>query len=274
VGKKRLFIFRSIRGHLPNSGNIALMSIRDDFKPYTDANNLLAPNVVPPNSTGGASDNGPMFTSEYFVMLKKHGYLTQDDVADYAKRIGACINSEGMLCRVPVGQDDGQEQVDDYYAVNNGCMELGITSIPRGFLKAMLKYFGCLNNENPGKWTGNSFLARQPQLVCAMVSAAFPSMKNPLHYLARLVAFPLYLVSALVILTSCIGTPTSDTDARRLAWHLGNNVSKVSLMNWLAYKVWKNRLYRDYSAPAGMPGVAAIYYQPQGTNPYSNWWVT
>jgi hypothetical protein len=247
------------------------MTIKSDFQPYIDGNNLLAPEPVSPGTVGG-SDNGPMYTSEYFIMLKKHGYATQNDIDDFAARINSCITPKGALCRVPVGQNDGQEQVDDYYGTLNGCMELGITSIPRIFLKCMIKNFGCLNNEDPGMWTGDSFMFRQPQLVCAMISAAFPSMKNPMHYMIRLAAFPLYTYSMMVLLFSCLGTPTNQADPRRLAWHLGNNVSKVSILNWFAFRIWKNRLYEDF--PSGMGGVAEIYYQPHPKNPYSDWWVT
>ncbi|CAM6003892.1 unnamed protein product [Sphagnum balticum] len=247
------------------------MSIKDDFQPYVDGNKLLAPN--PQNGNlGKGSDNGPMYTAEYFIMLKRNNALQDADVVDYASRIGACVNPQGMLCRVPVGQDDGQEEVDDYYGVTNGCMEMGNTAIPRKMLWALIRYAGCMNNESPGTFTWDAFLARQLQLVCAVVSSAFPSKWNPLHYLVRLLAFPVYLYSAVILLTSCIDTASSDTDSRRLAWHLGNNVSKVSLMNWLAFKVWKNRLNKTY--PNGMKDVAAIYYQPNGNNPYSEWWKT
>lgn len=246
------------------------MTIKSDFAPYVDGNNLLAPGPVSPGTLKG-SDNGVMFTSEYFIMLKKQGYLTDADAADYAARINACINPQGMLCRVPMGQDDGQEQVDDYYGVTNGCIELGNTAIPRKFLKAIFKYFGVLNNENPGSFSWSAFLIRQLQLLCAVINSSFPSMKNPLHYLIRLSAFPLYLISAVIITFSSMDELT-DTDSRRLAWHVGNNLSKTSLLNWLAFRVWKNRLYKDY--PDGMKGVAEIYYQPSGKNPYSDWWIT
>jgi hypothetical protein len=247
-----------------------MSDIRDDFKPYVDGNNLLAPKPVATGILKG-SDNGPMFTSEYFIMLKKLNLLQVSDVTDFEARISACVNPEGMLCRVPVGQDDGQEQVDDYYGVTNGCMELGVTSIPRKFLWALIRYAGILNNENPGSFQWDAFLARQLQLVCAVVNSSFPSLKNPLHYLVRLATFPLYLISAGILLFSSTGD-ISDTDSRRLAWHLGNNLSKASLLCWLAYKVWKHRLYSDYAN--GMNGVAAIYYQPEGNNPYEKWWVT
>lgn len=245
------------------------MKIRDDFKAYTDGNNLLAPNPVPPGTKQG-SDNGPMFTSEYFIILKRYDSLTVADELEYDARIGQCLNSEGMLCRAPGDLD--QEGPDDYYGVMNGCIEMENTAIPRKVLWALIKHLGFLNNNQPGKWTGEAFLVRQPQLVCAMISAAFPSLWNPIHWLVRLLALPLYLWSALVLFVSCMNTPSSDTDARRLAWHLGNCVSKVSILNAFAYKVWLHRLYSVF--PDGMQGVAKIYYQPQGKNPYSDWWTT
>ncbi len=243
------------------------MSIQDDFKPYVDGNNLLAPSPVSP--IGQGSDNGPMFTSEYFITLKKLNLLTDTDVADFSQRIAACTSNE-MLNRAP--GDSDQEGPDDYYGVMNGCKELGITEYPRMFLLSLMKHVGFLNNNQPGVMTGSAFLARQPQLVASMISAAFPSMVNPLHWLTRVAAFPLFLVSAIVLLFSCRGAVQSDADSRRLAWHLGNNVSRVSLLNFLVYKVWLNRLYSHY--PNGMKDVAAIYYQPNGNNPYSKWWVT
>ena len=58
------------------------MGIRSDFTSYVDGNKLLAPNPVSPGTVRG-SDNGPMFTSEYFVMIKKNGLLQPYDVNDY-----------------------------------------------------------------------------------------------------------------------------------------------------------------------------------------------
>jgi hypothetical protein len=227
------------------------------------------PQSQPP--VGRGSDNGTMFTSEYFVMLKKLGLSTDADASDFSARISACVDSNGLLNRAPVGTDSDLEAPDDYYAVLNGCAEMGDTVIPKQFLKAIFRYFGCMNNTNPGKWTLASFLARQPQIIAAMVAAAYPSKVNPLHYLMRVLALPVFLFSAIVLALSCIGTDVGNTDARRLAWHLGNNVSKVSLMNWVAYQIFINRLLKTY--PNGMKDVAAIYYQPKVTNPYAKYWV-
>lgn len=246
------------------------MALRDEIVNYTDGEGLVAPAYMAPGSFRG-SDNGVMYTSEYYVMLQKLGQLTDQDRIDYAAKIGKCIDSNGLLNRhwVALG-DNGQEGPDDYYGVINGCKQLGNTDIPRKFLKCVFKYLGALNNPNPGTWTAKSFLVRQLNLVACMVSAAFPSMTNPLHYLARLAAFPFYFYTMVVLLVSCINTPTDDSDARRLAWHVWQTTKGVSLMCWLAGKVWRNRLYKAY--PDAMIGVAKVYYQPG--HPFTKYWIT
>lgn len=250
---------------------LVFMDIRVDFYSYFDQNGLLAPGPVSPD-TLSASDNGCSFLSEYTIMLSKHGLLTDEDRAYFESHINRCID-QNMLNRVPVGQNDHQEGPDDYVAVLNACRELEITNIPRTLLWGMIKHFGFMNNDKPGTLTQESFLARQPQIIAAMVNASFPSMWNPFHYLLRHFAFFFYFVAAVSIFVSCINAPTSDTDARRLAWHLQNNLKKNSLMCWIASYFWMKRLAKDYPETL-MAGVARIYYQPQGDNPYAKYWVT
>lgn len=246
------------------------MALRDEIVPYVDGNQLVAPALVTPG-TQKASDNGPMFTSEWYAMLKKSGCLVSQDFADFQERIGQCVNPQGMLCRVPVGQDDGQEQVDDYYGTLNGCKQMGNTTIPRQYLVAMIKNLGFMDNVNPGSHSNwKSFMLRQPQLVGAMIAAAFPSWWNPLHILIRMLFSPFLYVAALTLLISCINAPASDTDARRLSWHLMQTTKGVSLMCWLASKVWLSRLYKDF--PDGMIGVAKLYYQ--AGHPFAKYWIT
>ena len=245
------------------------MSIRQEIIPYTDANNLVSPCLTHGILKG--SDNGPMYTSEYYVILQKLNELTPADTANYKNKINTCINEEGMLCRVPIGQDDGQEQVDDYYGVLNGCKQLKITSIPRRFLKAIFKYKGSMNNESPGTFQWDAFMPRQLQLMAAMISAAFPSWWNPIHVLIRIFFWHLYLYTAIIIATSCIGTDPSSTDPRRLSWHLVQTVSSHSLLCRLASYIWYWRLYKDYG-PLGMQAVAKLYYQDN--HPFQRYWVT
>jgi hypothetical protein len=244
------------------------MALRDEMAAYIDGNGLCAPNPAGP---GQGSDNGPMFTSEYYIMLAKSGQLTEQDRADYVKKISSCIY-DNLLNRAPY--PTGQEGPDDYYGVLSACAVMGITDIPRSLLKGMFEHFGFMDNDpSNGKWSLNSILPRQSQLVAALVAASFPSKLNPLHYLVRLAAFPWFLYAAVCIAISCQGTDKGDTDARRLSWHLIQAMKPVSLMCWIASIFWFKRLWNDY--PNGMKDVAVIYYQPHDmTNPYAKYWVT
>jgi hypothetical protein len=250
------------------------MNIKSDFQEYIDGNGLNTPNPQPqPVASGKGSDNGPMFTSEFYIILQKNNQITDQDKTDFNQKIEQCIYPQGILNRVPVGQTDTQEEVDDCYAVLSGCKNLGNTTIPRKFLWAMIKYLTFMDSTNPGKlgnW--NAFMFRQPQLIACMVSAGFPSWLNPFHWLMRIGSFFFYFYSAIVIALSCMGTPTSSTDPRRLAWHLIQATAPTSLMCWIASKIWFKRLYNDY--PTGMAGVAAIYYSPANNNPYEKYWIT
>jgi hypothetical protein len=223
------------------------MSIRDDFQPYWDGNGLLAPNPVPLGTIRG-SDNGIMFSSEFYIMLKKSGFLTKQDLDNYITKIQSCVGQDRELHRAP--GDISPDEVDDYYAVYAGMKILGL----RPFFKLPLR------------------LWRQPQLAAAMISAKFPSLISPFHHIVRLIAFPLYFVACVTLLISCWNAPTSDTDARRLSWHLWQATKGASLMCWFAGRVWLRRLYKTY--PNGMKDVAAIYYQPHPNNPYSKYWIT
>jgi hypothetical protein len=250
-----------------------MSNIRSDFAPYFDGNGLMASSPVT-TGTLSASDNGGMFLSEFEIILQKLGQSTDQDKVYFFEHITNCMN-QGLLCRRPLGQNQSQESVDDYYGVLNGCKQLGITSIPMQFLWSVLKYKGALNNVSPGMWSWDSFLIRQPQILACMVAASFPSWKNPLDILARIACAPFFLIAAIATAVSCIGTDPSDSDSRRLAWHVWQCTKPVSLMCWLAGLLWLNRLKGAYGAPE-MQAVAGIYYYPQGlgNNPFSKYWIT
>lgn len=239
------------------------MGIRQEILPYIDGNGLVSPNRT--DGTGQGSDNGPMFTSEYFAILAKSGQLTPADQKSFVDKINPCI-IDGLLNRAPY--KTGQEGPDDYVGVLNASKLLGNTAIPRKLLWGAIRHLGFLNNVD-GTKTASSFLVRQFQLVAAMVTASFPSWWNPLHIAIRLLAFPFYVWAAIVIFISCANAPTSDTDARRLSWHLVQTLKDKSFMCWIASKFWYKRLYKAF--PNGMDGVAAIYYQ--AGHPFSKYWV-
>lgn len=243
-------------------------SIQSDFRPYFDGNGLLAPNPVPPGTKQG-SDNGLMFLSEYFIILNTYGGLDDYDKWYFFSVLKSCMNN-GMLNRVPITQQSSQEGPDDYLGVLNACVQLEETDIPKSILKTAIKNLGCLNNVNPGKWTIQSFLLRQPQLLCAMIAASYP--KNTL---IKLLAFPLFAFTAVLIACSGMRAPISDSNSRRLCWHLISIVIPASYMCRVGAKIWYKRLSKQYNSSYffGMEVVNGIYYQPHGLklNPYSKW---
>lgn len=247
------------------------MAIWESIDQYTDGNDLVAPHPMRPGELQG-SGNGVMYTAEYFIILNRSLKWSVYAQTSFLSRVSPCIDSNGLLNRYPLSQISHQEGPDDYYGVLSACKELGITSIPRQFMSAVNKYWGFLNNENPGKWTKNSFLIRQPALLACMVAAAYPSLKNPLHYLIRLAFFPFFLVTSLIISTSCMFTETDNSDSRRVAWHVIQATKSASLFCKLASLIWYKRLYEDYG-PTGMKAVATIYYEPHGSHPFALYWI-
>lgn len=255
------------------------MSLYEEMaRDYIDGNLLACPSPVAVDVQQG-SDNGPMYSSEELVMLieeKAHPQILETVLG----HITRCINSStGLLQRFPVETGTGwQIGPDDYYGVLNALKKMGRTAEARGFLKAVWRYKGALNNVTPGVWTQESFLVRQGQMIAAMVATAFPSMWNPLHWLVRLLAFPFFLWASVTIAVSCIGLHTGATDERRLSWHLGQTVKGTSLLCWLAYKLWTRRLWKDYPPISadigGMRSVASIYYHgvPGTHHPFVYHW--
>jgi len=249
----------------------ALLMERLHAGSYFDRYDYPAPNPVLSTWPYPGSDNMCMFQAEFVVMLARLGYMENDEL-DLVRK---CVQpGTGLLQRTPVGVHSGLTGPDDYLGALNAFKTYGSTAEARGFLKALWRYKGCLNNEHPGNWSFQSLLIRQPQILCAMITVAFPSFVNPLHWLIRLLAFPLYFYAAVAVGVACIGLHTGATDERRLSWHLAQIIKTHSLMGWIASKVWYGRLYKDYG-PTGMKAVAAIYYHGDGVNPhpFAEYWV-
>lgn len=276
--------------------------MRDEFKDYIDALGYLNPHPINPNTIHNC-DNSLMFTSEYYMILKNRGELTPRDATNWKILVETSMPQPGLLARYP--GDTGQDGPDNMVAVLGAAASLNKPDIARQILDYGLKHFGFFNNENPrsfkgknGKINWEAFLWRQFQLAFAAASASgwynnaviplaillglfiFPLMPSLLNglilalvlsvYTPQLLFLPLELFTALVIATSCWRVPTSDTDARRLAWSL-IQATQNSFLCKLAARIWTARLYKDY--PEGMNSVAEMYYQPLGSNPYAKYWV-
>jgi hypothetical protein len=221
------------------------MDFEKDVRPYIDKNGLIAP------EKGGDSLNGVMYTSEFLI-------IAGDKIPETAQvgllfALTLCEIEYGLIGRVPYPHEQ-QQQVDDMYAVAALFAKMGFRRGRSLSAKAVLEYgykhFGSFNTVNPGVWTWNSFLWRQPQLLGAFLAA-----RGNVKPWER----PFLWYAALAIFVSCRNTPKSDADARRLAWHLIKAVSPESWLMRQAAKGWYKRLLRDYG-PEGMREVGRHYY--------------
>lgn len=216
---------------------------------YITSTGLVCP------SKGGGSNNGVLYTSEYYLLLFLNGELTDDDQAKYGVVMTSCFKQPGLLSRNPDGSGGG-EGPDDYYGLAAAADAIA-PWIACDVLKYGYKHFGSFNNEDPGKWTSKSFLWRQIQLYCCFKWAAGET-PNPL--------FRLYV--AISIAVAGFRTPTSDTDARILSWLVIHVAAKKSATCRVAANIWRKRLLKDY--PNGMRDVASLYFGVG--SPFSIYW--
>jgi hypothetical protein len=223
------------------------MDFEKDVRPYIDKNGLIAP------EKGGSSLNGVMYTAELLIVAWER--LTEEQRWGLRHAIASCEIEYGLMGRVPYPHEQ-QQQVDDMYAYAALCMTTRLKYGRDRLLRAHdvlqygYKHFGSFNTVNPGVWTWNSFLWRQPQLLGAFLAA-----RGNVKPWER----PFLWYAALAIFVSCRNTPKSDADARRLAWHLIKAVSPESWLMRQAAKGWYKRLLRDYG-PEGMREVGRHYY--------------
>lgn len=221
---------------------------------YIDANGLVCNRRCLPTEVN-PSGNGICYSGEYVAILKSQDDLDDNTIQRYIGAVSNCdyncagIYLNGLLTRGP-GQPD-LESVDDYYGYSAGAMITGNWSLASDIIDYGWAHWGCFNNTNPDQWTRQSFLWRQPQLICALYAAA---QRKPLWI------YPLRLYTALVIATSCISAPSTDCDSRRLSWLLIQTMSPVSWLCRQAAKIWQRRLMKQ-SGGLGMKYFDQQYYE-------------
>lgn len=223
----------------------------DEIKNYIDGNDLVAPNLVEPG-TIRASDNGTMFTSEYYIMLSERKELQQTDAEAWEQTIRKCMKEPGLTVRAP--GDLAIDAPDNIVAILAAAKVLNRPSVAKDMLDYGIKHKGFYDPNPSSSINWSSFQWRQIQLVFAMLCAS-----NSYKWY-KFWQWPLMIYTALVILVSCINTPTGDTDSRRLCWSLIHAVANDSFLCKLATKVWWNRLLVDYGTE-GYRVVCNIYYQ-------------
>lgn len=213
-----------------------MRSLYYDIQNFIDGNQLVAPNLVP-FGVQRASDNGPMFTSEYLIMRNRYITFSLNTSVNYYALLNCIVDRE--LRRAP--NDLGHDEIDDHLGVLAFCAEFSL-SLP---LKLPLR------------------LWRFPQLVYAYcLMRGIPS----------LLMFPLALINAAIIGLSCIGIKPSSADPRRLNWLLLQATKRKSLMARIAGVFWFYRQKKVYNVTSNvMRSVAAYYYKDN--HPFISYWI-
>jgi len=248
------------------------MALRDEIKAYTDSNGYINPNPVAPDA-GRSSDNSTMFTSEYYIMLEKLLQSNSSDHNQWKALIDKSSIMPGLTVRYP--SDTALDAPDNIYAILAASKILNQPGIALSILNYGISNLGFFNTTNPNhirntdcSWNWSALQWRQPQQLFAAACASNTYKWWKIWYK------PIEIITALVIATSCMNSPTSDADPRRLSWLLIQATKDSSWLCSLASKIWYKRLYKDYGSD-GMRAVAAVYYSPKGlgNNPFSKYWV-
>ena len=96
------------------------MTVREAFKPYIDDHGLVQPGL------GRGSNNGILFTAEYYITLLKAGELTPEDKKTFESIMDACQPEPGLTNRQPPNTPhDDQEGLDDYIGLLAAAFLLG-----------------------------------------------------------------------------------------------------------------------------------------------------
>ncbi len=213
------------------------MSLKYDIVPYVDGDGLVAPSLVIPPNSYRTSDNGPLFTAIYYILLQQNGEFGSKEYNEYEATLTTCVGSDKQLHRAP--NDTSPDQIDD----NLGALAaLAQLDIPLPFSLPLA-------------------LWRFPQLVYAyLLACGVPS----------LLMLPLAIINSIIIATSCFFSNKNDSSDRQLNWCLIQATSKKSWLAKLAAKTWYWRQSKIYGTNNVMKAVAEIYY-PAG-HPFISYW--
>lgn len=194
---------------------------------YLTIDEFVSPGPVPPG-TVRASDNHPLFTSEYLILQKLTGNaISIRSLLSVIK----CIDQLGYLHRMP--GELSPDEPDDHYGVI-----------------ALLSVLGLKNR------------VRLPWKCCHLALIYMRAMqRGGLENAVGRLLSP--IVATIIALSNW--TPKSDVGNSMLTWCLIQGTKNHSLLCRLGAAVWRRRMVKAYG-PQGSKGAAAAYFNPSGAN--------
>lgn len=220
------------------------MTMRQDFEACGGAYGLIC--RFPGEQT---TDNGALFTTEYYLILKRMNFLLSSDLDNYKQIMEDCMQSDGMSQRKP--GDNSQDSPDNMIALAVGSKAFGTN-----FAQRMLAYGRTTfpkyvyNQPNPGKFTWSAWMGRMPGLIGFMKICA-GEKANPLELLC------LY---AGVIITML--QPHSNTSDKLLT-----QIMLEQMPDSLIKRLWNKYIKNAYG---GINGVCQIYFPTN--SPFRAYW--
>lgn len=255
------------------------MSIRDDYKAYTDSFGLIQPESGNPAGTSG---NGVLYTAQAIVAFHDNDELTQLDSLRFDSTLQACEKEPGLLMRAPAGKDD-QEGPDDYVGIGlassynddgeqakrviaygqNRCITFDPLAEDAYKLKLSKIIFKVLmvlslgrgiryvyNNSHPGKFTLSAWLGRQPALIAHLKIAAgvTPTLLERLFWCAGF----------------WIAPKKENHDGWILSWCRARSWRKRGLLEKFSVWLWMRKFRKAWGNPGDL--LAAYFANPNHPN--------
>lgn len=199
------------------------------------------------------SDNGALWTTEFYLCLKRLCCLTSADIFRYQLLMNQLIDSQGLTYRQPGLKV--LDSPDNLIAFSAGSKALGCD-----FAKRILKYGKTTfpryvyNPANPGKFTLESWFGRQPGLIGFLKYCA-GEWVNPFEWLCLYIG---------IFLT--MRKPFLDTSDKLLTELIVEQLPDSFIAGFVKRK-WKEYILKNYN---GINGVVSIFFT--GDNPFKKWW--
>lgn len=226
-----------------------MISIKDDFKSLIGDWGLI-------NSRPGEtrSDNGALFTTEYYLCLKRHNQILPEDINSYHNLMAQLISPTGLTYRQP-----GFLAIDS--PDNLIAFAIGSKVFGCDFAERIIKYGKSTfprylyNNVEPGKFCFQAWMGRQPGLI-GFIKYCANKWVNPFEWLCLYVG--IYLT---------MRKPKENTSDKMLTQLIVEQLPDSFIANRVKNH-WNEYIIQTYG---NLNNLVKIFFPDD--NPFNWWWV-
>ncbi len=221
---------------------------------YFDQYGLVTPSQNSPYS----SDNGLLYSSQAYILLKRHGEMKPEIESWFKRVVKSCEIEPGLFQRLPLKHGKTRQQgPDDYIGLCAASQEIAERVWTYG-----KKHGFSYNNVEPGKWTLRSFIGRQP-----------PFLAHVRRRTKRSIGF-LYRLSEYVSAGLTAKEPMGKTSNRLLQQMIVDSIVDVERVPkskiTIAMMTDWNRHFGPLYYEGSINGPVTIYFGKE--HPFVNYW--